>query len=195
MTINALLVKQILMKWRNFDWQIQGLGMLRLYLSERVRLHLWNPSLTYAGNSVIHTHPWDFESEVICGELHNVIYSFSLVPGPDGYNYSCQKLFCGPGGGLIGTSRGVTLREERTTVLLSSGRYTQTFEEIHKTKARSGTVSIVTRTFRSDKDHAFVLWPVNEQWTSAEPRPAKAHEVYETIQLCLRELESVCEST
>lgn len=64
-----LLVKAILEKARAYKWSIQGFGMLRLYLSAEVRLHVWDSRFRVPGVTDIHDHSWDFESEVAAGEV------------------------------------------------------------------------------------------------------------------------------
>jgi hypothetical protein len=49
-----------------------------------------------------------------------------------------------------------------------------------------GTVTIVERRFKADTEHAFVFYPRNEKWVSAEPRPATPEEVITITQIALR---------
>jgi hypothetical protein len=44
------------------QWTVQGLGMLRTYLPDNARLHIWNPALKFEEVSEHHTHPWDLVS-------------------------------------------------------------------------------------------------------------------------------------
>lgn len=55
--ITKLFVKTILSNPENFKWSIQGLGMLRVYLSDEVRLHIWDSRFKVPGVSPLHNHP------------------------------------------------------------------------------------------------------------------------------------------
>lgn len=73
-----LLVKQILQasvkEPMAFQWSIQGLGMLRLYLSEETRMHVWSSLGRISDVSPLHTHPWSFNSIVVAGKVINKRY-------------------------------------------------------------------------------------------------------------------------
>ena len=73
-----LLVKNILTHPYGFSWSVQGLGMTRIYLSETVRLHIWDSRFRFPEVSAIHSHPWDLSPEVMAGRCMQ--FRFSL-PG------------------------------------------------------------------------------------------------------------------
>lgn len=73
--MNKLLVKAVLEHAQVYTWQLQGLGMLRLYLNKATRLHVWHSGFSVPGASTIHTHPWDFKSEVVAGSWKMFVIS------------------------------------------------------------------------------------------------------------------------
>lgn len=172
--MNKLLVQKILESPTDLEWSVQGLGMLRLYLSKEVRLHIWHSDLKAEDASVIHTHPWDFTSHIIAGQINNTILTeqggYSPIP------HKRQQIFCGVGGGLIGDPEEVTLGVDSKHTYYEGDSYEEKAEEIHLSQALNGTVTIVERRFKDDEDHAFVYWEEGE-WGSAEPRPAENVEV------------------
>lgn len=176
-----LAIKKILEQPHVHKWSIQGMGMLRLYLSKQVRLHIWHPEFAVANVSTIHTHPWDFHSVIVCGQLTNMKYkdvTGQQFRGPVAPVH-CGTIRCGVGGGLVGSG----IDEERQLmplphqVLREGQNYTELAEEIHETVALAGTVTIVERMFKPDEDHAKVYWPAGTNWVSAEPREANVSEV------------------
>ncbi len=56
---------------------------------------------------------------------------------------------------------------------------------IHDTGYGDGTVSLVTRTFLEDTEHAQVYIPAGQSWVSAEPRNATDDEVERITALAL----------
>ena len=198
-----LLVKGVLENADRFDWSIQGFGMLRMYLSKEVRLHIWNPAFEVENVSTIHDHPWDFESEVVCGEIQNqryVVlrreYDGGMMEEPrqpiairyDGVpdTHLCAVIRCGTGGG-IDKACNSGIPEPRAllpfgfpTLPVSTYRagqsYKQVASDVHETKAVAGTVTIVTRKFKADTEHARVFFPLGTEWVSAEPRRATPSE-------------------
>jgi hypothetical protein len=172
--MEKLFVEQILRKATHYPWSIQGLGMLRLYLSKEVRLHLWDPTLAFPGASPIHTHPWDFTSKVVVGYVYNQIY----VERDEEPNFHYQVLKCGVGGGLVSGESGTTSLRRLPLFSYQQGEtYSERAEEIHESKPVRGTVTIVTRKFKADEDHARVFWRLGTSWGSAEPRPATPEEI------------------
>src|SRR5260370_37840480 len=89
-----LLVKQILQasvkEPMAFQWSIQGLGMLRLYLSEETRMHVWSSLGRIPNVSPLHTHPWSFNSYVVAGKVVNKRYKIAA-----GEVYNRALITCG----------------------------------------------------------------------------------------------------
>lgn len=169
------------------QWSLQGMGMFRLYLSEQVRLHVWDTRFTVPNVSTIHTHPWDFESLVICGKIENKIYV-----QVDGENtHMRQKLLCGTGGGLVESPIECRLWMGDSREYRSSDRYYERADIIHESVPEDGTITLVTRFFQEDKDHAYVFWPTGQEWVSAEPRPATTEEIKEMKSLALHRLKEL----
>ena len=162
--MKKLLVKKILERPLGHDWSLQGFGMLRLYLSKEVRLHVWHSSKAVPNVSLIHTHPWHFDSEVIVGQIVNVRYVVSdNYPGRGFTPHQYAKILCGVGGGMakgeLKEERGVKpLTELHHEVYRERDSYWQTADEIHKSIPTDGTVTVVTRKPLPDPDHALVFW-------------------------------------
>jgi hypothetical protein len=161
-------------------WTVQGFGMLRCYLdADHVyRLNIWDGRLRYPGVSMIHDHPWHFESYVLVGSLKNLRYRHS----GDGQPYDAMKIITGEGGAQI---------EELKPVLLTRGiaewydagkTYHQRADEIHETDAVIGTVTLNKRE-RVHGDVATVFWPKGKQWVTAEPRAATPDEIKRAVRM------------
>lgn len=184
--INKLLVKNILENADHFKWTYQGLGMIRLYLSDSVRLHVWDPSQAVPGVTDIHTHPWDFTSYVITGRildqrLHKNHAEF-------GAPYLEQKIVCGPGGGMSDEPVPYHLFRASYFNVLEGESYVTTSYDIHKSTPDPGTVTILDRSFKDNRDEAYVYVPQGSQWVSAESRPATESEVVSFTSLALKGL-------
>lgn len=188
--MNKLLVKAVLEAAHVYKWQIQGLGMLRLYLSKAVRLHVWHSGFTSPGVSTLHTHPWDFDSLVVAGELQNVRYrewtGRDRIKSKAAREYYSSLLHCGPGGGLKEDPQLVYLEQLPPEFYREGDIYAEKAEEIHESKPKDGTVTVVTRQFKPDEDHARVFWPVGTAWGSAIPREATPQEVKAITQFALQ---------
>jgi hypothetical protein len=177
-----LFVREILEKAYAYKWSIQGLGMLRLYLSDSVRLHVWDSRYRITGVSPLHTHPWSFESYVVAGMVNN--RRFTESENHDGIPFWGARIKCGAG----------TYIEDQTVVRLIPGRnemywagqhYCQQADEIHESNPADGTVTLVERTFRADTEHARVFWEKGE-FGSAEPRTATPEEVTDITAAALK---------
>lgn len=179
------LVKMILQKADQFRWSLQGFGMLRLYVGENHRVHVWDNSYAVPDVSELHTHPWDFKSLIVGGRIRNTIYEETDLHEGDGDCYSRQVIKCGPGGCLTGASMPVRLKQKSVQLYIEGDEYQQSAEEIHRSQPQPGTVTMITRTFKEDVDHAKVFWPKDKQWVSAEPRDATPDEVKKITQFAL----------
>jgi len=166
-----------------FEWTLQGLGMLRTYFGQSLRLHVWDSRYS-VGASEMHTHPWDMESFVVVGGITNIRYGPGLDEIP---NFWEQKIKCGAGGGLEGSPKKVSLREFSPQLIKPGETYKQEAWEIHTSHPHDGTVTLVQRTFKDDVDRAYVYWPLNQEWISAEPRSATPDEVAAILSWSLEE--------
>lgn len=173
-----ILVENILKHPLQFDWSRQGLGMLRIYLSEEVRLHIWDSSLKISGASPIHDHPWDLESLIVVGRMRQhryIIPEYNIPAYAQKFNYAVFQ--CGEKAHTTETPTEVSLVEEPLEIYTEGMTYTQKKDEIHWSMPEDGTVTIVKRTFHEDRDHARIFWRGKGGWISAEPRPATKEEI------------------
>lgn len=174
-------VKAILEHPEGYEWSIQGLGMLRTYLTKALRMHIWSPKHAFPDVSTMHDHPWDFRSLVVSGGLVNTRY----VPSKSGDVWMTKTIVCGPGGCAVDEPKPIKLFECLPETYFPGEHYMQLAHEIHKTVPAPGTVTILDRTFKPDTEHARVFWKPGGDWVSAEPRKATPQEVTEITQAAL----------
>lgn len=184
-SVTKSLVKKILEQPFEYNWSIQGLGMLRLYLDDVHRLHIWNSQYAVRNVSQMHTHPWNFRSLVVAGVVKNERYIEVTTPDdPEVLWYNKQTIFCGVGGGLVGNSSLTTLISTGIETYVERETYTEEAHEIHVSRPEDGTVTIINREYLDDADHALVFWEDGD-WVSAEPRPANNYEIADFTTLAL----------
>jgi len=169
-------VKFILQNANRFEWSLQGLGMLRLYLSKELRLHIWDDRYKVPNVSEVHSHPWTFRSTIIAG----VMYEYRYTPNSQiGYNYSGVLIQCGENSCIKEKLPGLRLHNEKK--FYHEGEdYELAHDVLHSSHALSGTVTLVRRFFREDTEHAKVYWPVfgtDPGWVDAKPRKATPKEI------------------
>ncbi len=63
------MVRDLLEEPHGLEWSVHGLGMMRTYITDHVRLHIWHTDLVVPGVSGVHSHPWDFRSTVVSALL------------------------------------------------------------------------------------------------------------------------------
>jgi hypothetical protein len=189
------LVKAILQKPHQYDWTLQGFGMLRMYLPgpRDYRLHIWDNNYRVKNVSDIHTHPWNFTSYVVAGVVENIrwiekqIQYKEGVEGPGNY-YWKQDIHCGTGGCIVGEPKRVVMSQGLRQTIYEGQDYHQQYIEKHQSFPETGTVTIVDRIVPPGQsvDMAYVYWPEKEQWVTAEPRIATHEEISD---ICNRSLE------
>lgn len=179
-------IHQILQSAERIEgWSLQGLGMLRLYLSREIRLHVWDGRHAASDADTIHTHPWNFVSYVVSGEVRQFRYQEWRTPTDATRAFKKQVIRCGPGGCAVGEPELVHLYRNDLEVYRACQSYQQTANEIHESFPVPGTVTVIERAFNGDTEHANVYFD-GETWGSAEPRPATSEEVASIVGLALR---------
>lgn len=168
--IQAVLVRSILEQWRSYEWTAQGFGFIRTKLANVGRIHIWDSRLTTALVSTMHTHPWPLRSTIISGELINQRYE-EVEPIRRGMPYLHSRIATGEGGGLLGEPRGVWMQlADDPEYYLPGDKYEQLPEEIHRSIAQDGTVTLMERPQGPPLEEASVYWPMGTLWVSAEPK-------------------------
>lgn len=174
------LAEQILEDPTRYEWSLQGFGMLRFYITQEIRLHIWDSRYRVGNVSGIHTHPWHFTSTVLAGQIEQYRYHrYHTAHGLSGFDEYVIR--AGEGGGLEGIPTPVLLRRSPLEIVKAGDHYKQRAEEIHLSQPVDGTVTIVFRELADpkDADHAYVYVPAGEEWVSAEPRVATEKEIFD----------------
>jgi hypothetical protein len=171
-------IQAILLNADKLEWTIQGFGMLRMHFSDRFRLNIWDSRYRVLNVSMIHTHPWNFESLVVVGEVQNIRYDVDTIPtnGTKPYYRALIK----PGvtfDGSMDDTKIVHLEHYDLQERITEGCvYRQEAHETHMSLPVDGTITLNDRT-RVGEDVAYVYWPLGEEWVSAKPRIATQEEV------------------
>lgn len=183
----AQLVRRMLDNPNQFQWSVQGLGMLRAYINERLRLHIWSPSDAVENVSVIHDHPWHFTSQILWGSVKNILYS--IVEGEATHHE--VRIKCGAGSCVVSDKSDVKLMIHSNQLYEAGDIYSQKGYWLHESQPEDGTVTLIEREFLGDSEHAMVYFPRNTEWVSAEPRPATKEEVEKYVTQALKLYDSV----
>lgn len=176
----------------NYEWEVQGFGMMRTYIAENTRLQIWNSDLVVENVTDIHTHPWDFYSTILQGKIINIKYKECAKSYYKAKKYSrC----------LIETGENAYVKEAKEVYLRKSGRYTYEYNRKdckeytdiythkkhipHKIKFVDGTITVLTKINISENIHdrklAYSYVKDGMDWVSAVPRPATKEEIVCTI--------------
>lgn len=169
-------VRFILFHADKFEWSLQGMGMLRLYMGN-TRLHVWDQNYAAPGVSMIHDHlQWGLRSTIVAGVLENQRYveRASNYPGCDPYQSVTLK--AGYGCKFMEQPKLTWLHRLTPEHYLPGDSYGQLPGEIHESKPQGIVVTLMEK-LPTGSDLARVFWPAGSEWGSAEPRPATRDEV------------------
>lgn len=174
-------------------WTLQGFGMLRTYLTDNLatdgrkvhqpRLNVWDSRYQVRHVSLVHDHPWNFDSYIVMGKLVNRRYVIADRPGRAMKVVTIQ---CGEGGCITSSPMPVYLSENSVEVYGPGDTYHQDASEIHVSVPDDSTVTINYRTFHENTENARVFWPAAEEWVSAEPRRATDEEILDICGYALK---------
>lgn len=181
-----LLVENILKHPLEFKWSVQGLGLLRIYLSQEIRLHVWDSRLKVPEVSAMHTHPWDLESLVIAGKYKQYRYVEKMYPSQLMETFKFATIKCGEEACTMEAPQEIELSENAIETYLQGMTYSQHKDEIHLSMPEDGTVTIIKRTFHKDRDHAKVYWRGKGGWVDAKPREATKEEILSVTSYSLK---------
>lgn len=151
--------------------------MMRTYLSDEIRLHIWDKSLKIPSATPLHDHPWHLDSHIVVGELRQNRFSIVQRGIPNAEEFNTTTIKCDAGACTLTDTIQVMLRKKPLEVYREGEEYRQRKNEIHQSFPVDGTVTLVTRKFTADRDSARVFWQGTGAFISAEPRPAIAVEV------------------
>lgn len=161
------------------DWTAQGFGFMRLRVDDSTRLHIWDARLREAGVSDIHDHTqWAFTSHILSGQIINVRYRICEPTCDNAHRYHMATITCGIGGGMHHSqpAQTIALLPGKPELYLPGMSYRQEPDEIHRTHAADGTVTLLKQE-RRQADTARVFWPEGGMWGDAIPRQASKDEI------------------
>jgi hypothetical protein len=179
----VLLARAILRAPHNYVWKLQGMGKFQLDLDENTSLHVWNNAQRFPNVSMIHTHPWNFTSTILWGELTNILYSETTVHSAEDYTHKWTEVNLDIGRLEVPSYH--TRLTGKELLYRSGSVYHQYAHEIHETKIIPGTVTICTRNRFGDNRTARVFWPKDRTFGSAMPRLATPVEIATMAKLAL----------
>lgn len=169
-------------------WTIQGFGMVRFHLDDTYRINIWDLNHRVENVSDIHTHPWDFDSVVVAGDVlnqrfidvgyHNVVSKSKSIK-PDWLPVNHMRITPGVhGGGIedLGLTHLVALKPETVP---AGATYSQSADEIHRSLPTHLSITMNERR-RVGEDVASVYYEGTE-WVAAKPRAATAGELRKTL--------------
>lgn len=173
------IVKQVMENPFNYEWEIQGFGMLRTYIDKDTRLQIWLKDFIVPDVTDIHTHPWDFESLIYQGQITNYIFKEHGYHEPhfdSWYEYDRCLILTGEHAYV----------KEKTKVLLD-GYSTYNFNKgdtychgkniPHRIDFIDGTITILTKLNIHEDSLAYSYVPNGGEWVSAAPRIATKEEI------------------
>jgi len=168
-------VRTILEQPLAYEWSVQGFGLLRLYMRNDARLHIWDKRLRYQNVSMIHNHSWWLHSTVVVGELRNRRYVRTGL-GDDTAMW-CKRLVTGYSTRDVSEPKLVLMRALDVEFYRPGDAYLQAPNVVHETDADDSTVTLMKRNETEGDGQADVYWPADGKWGTAKPRPASTDEI------------------
>lgn len=203
-----MMVKAILKSPTDLEWSVSGLGMMRTYLSDEVRLHIWDQRLRVPRVSPIHDHPWGLKSQVVAGTLRQnrfilkarkewqpekTAYGWTYIAGsyiPDNAEAVEEvwgaQIVCGEKAYVTVQPKEFQLYRLPLEIFREGDVYSQQKEEIHETIPEMGSVTIITRSFAPDREKANIYWRGDKEWVDAKPRSATMDEIVDVTKYALK---------
>lgn len=149
------LVEQILRHATEYSWTV-ATGRLTLMLErDAVCINVFDERFEQPYTR-IHSHRMDFKSQIIAGEMRH--YRYTRAEAAGAVEYGCQELTLE--NKPVGSVSKSWLIEGAEEHFAAGAEYEITAPEIHRADARDGTVTLVTRQFKTEPTTIFAFWPL-----------------------------------
>ncbi len=161
------------------DITVHGLGMARIHITPKIRIHLWHPEFQEPGVTELHTHPWDLRSTIIAGSFTEEVWQQATY----GYPFQEYIVGCGVGGG--GVRKGCVSLLQRTEVTYrgAGDRYHREASTIHRVLlSKTGAITLM---YKGEKDTgvASVFSKCETPFGDARQRPAEVKDARTLIKV------------
>lgn len=173
------IVKKVMENPFDYEWELQGFGMLRTYIDKNTRLQIWLKDFIVPDVTDIHTHPWDFQSFIYQGQITNFIFKeYALEDQLSGEWFQSDRCLI-----LTGVTAFV---KEKTPIILkpldkvgySRGDiYFHGKDVPHRIDFIDGTITILTKSNIHEDSLAYSYVQNGGEWVSAAPRLATKEEI------------------
>ena len=180
------IVKKILNNPLDYEWELQGFGMLRTYIDKDTRMQIWLNSFIIQDVTDIHTHPWDFTSCIYQGRVSNFIFK------EDSGYFNTAETFYDKCYILTGENAYVKSKEKvnliRTKICtyLKGETYVHSKVVPHRINFKDGTITILTKMNKEEHNSAYSYVRAGGEWVSAAPKPATKKEILTFIDAAKR---------
>lgn len=130
--------------------RFHGDGMVQLYLSKHVRLHVFHPWLPpTVQNARIHDHAWDMHSQVLTGVLHHTTYNINLATvGPFMVNEA--RSGCGSTGGGLTKCHRCDTKQTGENHFAAGSEYRFPHHEFHEVGTSELSMTVIRKSNYSD---------------------------------------------
>lgn len=150
---------QVLQHHSDFQWTHEPGGFMRTCLAPDMVMNVFDASLVHEGATLIHTHPLDFTSMILAGELRHfrhTRYGRAAAPaGAQPYGYQDFDVeFKG-----ASPAKGCFLVEEPMEVYHAGDTYQVLSHEIHRVGTEDGTITVLTREYITKPTGSTTFWP------------------------------------
>lgn len=174
------IVKKIMKFPFDYEWELQGFGMLRTYIDKYTRLQIWLKDFIIPNVTDIHTHPWDFKSFIYQGQIrNNIFFEYDPQNSVSGEWFQCDKC-------LILTGENAYVKERTPVILKPNGSFEYSQGDLyhhgkdipHRIDFIDGTITILTKSNIHEDSLAYsYVKGFENEWVSAAPRPATKEEI------------------
>ena len=172
-TVRAM-VKAILKSAGSYSWEVPANGRLTLVLEPNVAvINVFHSKYRVPNSTAIHSHTVDFRSDIIGGVMRQYRYlratagaGHSAGPerstadagrGSTPQRYWEQELTLG--GRLAGEPVECLLKESELEVYRTGEYYEITADEIHQSVPEDGTVTLISRQYKTSPTSVSTFWP------------------------------------
>lgn len=172
-----LKIKELLENPLDYEWEIQGFGMLRTYIDKDTRVQIWHNDYKVPNVTDIHTHPWNFTSKIIQGVMRNICFVETEHNDKSSRGTYNRCLILTGENAYVKEKTKVNLTKQTPSIYIKGTKYKHRKDVPHRTDYVNGTITVLTKKAINEDSLAYSYTPGDSDWVSAAPRIATKGEI------------------
>lgn len=151
------MVKMILQRAPEFSWEAAANRLVLTLEPGGAVINIFDRRYRHPETSEIHSHSVDFRSDIVAGVMRQWRYTRTRAADEGSATHWCQEVKLA--GELKGAPFACCLTNNPVEIYQAGDSYEITAPEFHWVEPDDGTVTLITRQYKTSPESTFTFWP------------------------------------